>query len=87
MPDEIVTVNGDDSGGGGSNASAIITSLVNANRLESLGEPSNGLSFMLVDRETNTGYLIDYNSLCEAIWSKVFSEEMTEDSIKFNVID
>ena len=85
---------GDDSGGGstydsdtggGSTAPTINISVVNANTLDELGEPSSGYSFIMVDRATNAGVLLDYNALAEAILSKVMStsDTLPEDGIKF----
>jgi len=55
--------------------------------LTSVNEPVNTMSFMMVDRNTNEGFIIDYNKLCNIIWSKVMAETMPDDGLKLYVID
>lgn len=70
-----------------SSSSEVVTDLINANRLTSVDEPANTLSFMMVDRNTNEGFIIDYNKLCNIIWDKVIADSMPDDGLKFYVVD
>jgi len=82
--DDIAVISGGTKSGGSQDT---VTGLVNANRLTSVNEPVNTMSFMMVDRNTNEGFIIDYNKLCNIIWSKVMAETMPDDGLKLYVID
>lgn len=59
----------------------------NANQLASLTEIDNTKSFIVVDKTDNKGYLLDYNKLADAVFGKLFSNKMEEDSLKFYFIE
>lgn len=84
--DDTTEIDGGDDGG--SDVSPTINiQIVNANKLTGMDSPNDGLSFIMVDRTSNTGYLLDYNKLAETIYGKFYSEEMAEDSMKVYFID
>ena len=59
----------------------------NANQLSQLTEIDNTKSFIVVDKADNKGYLLDYNKLADVLFSKLFSNTMQEDSLKFYFIE
>ena len=58
-------------------------SIVNANELTSTDSPDDGISFIMVDKVTNTGVLLDYKKLLDILYGKLYSEDISEDSLKF----
>ena len=77
----------DSEGDSGSGGSSINIKIVNANELTGTDSPNDGLSFIMVDRTSNTGILLDYNKLADTIYGKLYSENMEEDSLKFYIVD
>lgn len=83
-----VVIGGDGNGDSGNSdtPTTINIQIVNANKLTELDSPNDGLSFIMVDRNTNTGMILDYNKLTETIYSKLYSENADEDTLKFYFI-
>lgn len=80
-------ITGTESDSENSSSTTINIQIVNANKLNGMDSPNDGLSFIMVDRNSNTGYLLDYNKLADTIYSKLYSEDMAEDSMKVYFID
>ena len=62
-------------------------SIINANELTTITEPDNGKSILMVNNETNEGYVINWDDLVNAVLRKVYSDEMTDTSFKLFVVD
>ena len=62
-------------------------SIINANELPVVDEPESGQSIVMVDRNTNSGMVLDMNKLIEAIISKLYTEQPAEDSMKWFIIE
>ena len=67
--DENTSVETSDSG-----TTTLNLSVINANTLDELGDPSSEFSFIMINKLTNKGLLLDYSTLAEIIWDKIISE-------------
>lgn len=69
-------------------ATTLNISVINANTLDELGDPSSEFSFIMVNKLTNKGLLLDYSTLAQIIWDKLISEnDMPEDGMKFYFVE
>ena len=84
MPDNENTNTDVETTGGENDVKPTINiSIVNANELTSTDSPDDGISFIMVDKVTNTGVLLDYKKLLDTLYGKLYSEDISEDSLKF----
>lgn len=84
MPDNENTNTDVETTGGESDVKPTINiSIVNANELTNTDSPDDGISFIMVDKVTNTGVLLDYKKLLDTLYGKLYSEDISEDSLKF----
>ena len=81
----IINVSGETTEGQGT--PSISATLINANTLEQISDPTSSLSIIVVDKTTNTGYLIDYNTLATVLLDKLYSETMPDDGLKVYFIE
>ena len=60
--------------------------IIDANKLQDALTAQTGQSFIMIDTTTNEGLIIDYDRLATAIASKVVSNTMPSDGLKFVVV-